>query len=711
MSILERVRAGFDSLEVDEAFRAMAMENLGRWLEEPELAAYRPQIEAAIEAGRWDFLLDCFYQVIPFGTGGRRGPVGVGPNRINPWTIETSIQGHSDWLRRRRGTDDLTVVIAYDVRRFKDARGQYDPGRPNPVLGLSSRDFAEQAAGIYAANGVKVWILPRSSDTYVSTPELSFAIRYLDADGGLNVSASHNPADDNGAKIYNHLGGQEIPPHDEDLARAVAAVTEVKRLSYEEGVERGLILPLTAEVHDAYIDTNVRRSLRSRARSAKVVFTGLHGTGTTTVVEVLRKAGFEVEVEPTQAPFDGDFPSVPFGIPNPEVAQSMDAAVAFADARDADLVMACDPDADRLGLVVRHEGGWRFINGNEMAALVVDYGLRARTWPRPPVVIKTEVTSSLVSRIARAGDAKVVGHLLVGFKYIGEGLRLLEEVGSFYNVEARVQEFLVGVEESHGLLVTHEIRDKDAAGGALWLAEAASLEKERGRTLVDRLEDCWREVGYVRNELISTVMRGATGRSRIKAIQASIRENPPSLINGMKVTAFHDRANPRGPFGRVRSGTDAASRDVLVLEMGDRARLILRPSGTEPKNKVYAEFCGEPGEPLEQAIPRVEAACRELAEAFVSEMLGRVGIHLPRWAIRVSDLVAVEQKQHFAEVLMPGLVERLAADQPAEDWLAEQLSAYGRDGRALVRPGVAAWIAQTGPSEAVAAAVRSLFEL
>ncbi len=711
MSILQRIRAGFDTLDVDESFRSTALENIGRWLESEDLAAYRPQLEGMVEDGKWDLLLDSFYQVIPFGTGGRRGPVGVGPNRINPWTLATSIQGHSTWLARRRRSGDLSVVIAYDVRRFQDARGLYRPDLPSPVLGLSSRDFAERAAGVYAANGVRVYMLPRGSGTYVSTPELSFAIRFLGADGGLNISASHNPADDNGAKIYNHLGGQEVPPHDEELAREVAGVTRVAQVSYEEGVERGLILPLGPEVHEAYVEANLARSLRREARSAHVVFTGLHGTGTTTVLEVLRRAGFRVDLEPTQAPFDGSFPEVPFGIPNPEVAQSMDRAVALAEELGADLVMACDPDADRLGLVVRHGGGWRFINGNEMATLVVRYGLRARSWPRPPIVIKTEVSSSLIARVARAGGAKVVGHLLVGFKYIGEGLRLLEEVGSFYSVEGQLQDFLAGVEESHGVLVTPEIRDKDAAGGALWLAEAASLAKERGRSLVDELEDCWREVGYVRNTLVSTVMRGATGRSRIRAIQASIRENPPRQIGGLRVTAFHDRADPRGPFGRIRSGTDAASRDVLVFQLGETARVILRPSGTEPKNKVYAEYCGEAGEELEAAVPRVDAACRDLAEAFVQEMLSRVDIHLPRWALRVSGLVAVEQKQHFAEVLMPGLVQRIGRGEPAEGWLDAELAAYGRDARGLVRPGVAAWLELSEPEPRVAAGLRALFAL
>ncbi len=711
MNPMDRAASGFATLGVAEAFTRSALQHLGRWLEDEALSAYRGQILAMIDGGRWDLLLDCFYQVIPFGTGGRRGPVGVGPNRINPYTIATSIQGHCAYLKARR-EGALSVVVAYDVRRFQDARGHYDPSQPNPVLGLSSRDFAEIAAGVYAANGVTVHMLARGSSAYLSTPELSFAIRYLGADGGLNVSASHNPADDNGAKIYNHLGGQEIPPHDEALADEVLRVTEVASLGYPAAVEAGLVRALTDDVHAGYIAENLSLSLAPKARSARVVFTNLHGTADTTVLEVLRAAGFDVTLEPVAAEHDGSFPHVPFGIPNPEVPQSMDRAVALADEVGADLVMSCDPDADRLGVVARHGGGWRFLTGNEMAALTVHHGLvRRRAVGRRPIVIKTEVTSSLVSRVARHHGAQVVGHLLVGFKYIGEGLRLLDDVGGFYSAEGTLEDFVAGVEESHGVLVSTEIRDKDAAGGAVWLAEAASLAKAEGRTLVDVLEQIWRDVGYVRNTLVSTVMRGATGRDRIVKIQTAMRAAPPRRIGGRKVLAFHDRADAQGPFGRIRSGTDAASRDVLVFELEGDARLILRPSGTEPKNKVYAEVALPPRDDVAEAVQEADAICDELARSFVGLMLQQVGIDLPPWAITVSDLVPVERKQHFADELMPGLAQRLSEGEAVEPWLDDQLAPYGRDGRVLVRAGVRAWIGATAPTDGVADALRGLFAL
>lgn len=712
--LLSRAQAAFSTLTVPEAVRAAALTRLERWLCDPATVAYVPMIEALAAAGRWELLLDSFYQVIPFGTGGRRGPVGVGPNRINPYTLSSSVQGHCAYLHAR--FEAPAVVIAYDVRRFLDARGLYPKEAPNPVMGLSSRDFAELAAGVYAANGVRVHMLPRGSAAWVSTPELSFSIRHLGAQGGLNVSASHNPPDDNGAKVYDERGGQQVPPYDEELVNRVEQVTEVRSLGYEAAVEAGWVLPLGPEVHQAYLRTNLTRSLWTGPRDVRVVFTALHGTGSTTVLPVLRAAGFGVELEPTQAEPDGRFPNVPFATPNPEVPQSMDRAVALAQATGAELVMACDPDADRLGVVVRHRGGWRFLSGNELGALVVDFALRRGRFTGPPVVFRTEVSSSLVSRVARARGALVVDDLLVGFKYIADGLRALEEQGRFRGIEARVEDFAAGMEESHGVLVTPALRDKDAAGGALLLAESAQEQKQQGRTLVDQLETLWGEVGYVSNRLVSTVMRGATGRARIEQIQASFRASPPRSIGGHPVTAFYDRQDPSGPLGPVLSGTDLGSRDVLVFELGQAGRVILRPSGTEPKNKVYAELVGTPGAGLEQEVPRVDAACQALAEAFVAEMLGRVGLSLPGWAIRVSDLVAVEQKQHFAEVLMPGLAARLEAvlngEHPdVEGWLDAELRPYGKDPRGLVAPGVLAWIYATRAHIAIAEQLGGLFKL
>lgn len=697
---LETVRAAVEALPVRPEVRAAALQNLIRWAGSDELAPYHPQIRSMIDRARWDLLLDSFWQVLPFGTGGRRGPVGVGPNRFNPWTLGASVQGHVAFLREALGAETpLHVVIAYDVRRFRDANNVYDPAVPNPCLGLSSRDFAEIAAGVYAANGVTTTLLPPGSDTYVSTPELSYAIRHLGASGGLNVSASHNPPDDNGGKFYNARGGQEVPPNDERMAAHVDRVERVLSMPYADARARGLVRDYTPDIHAAYIATNLATSLRPE-RAARVVFTGLHGTGDTTVVDVLRAAGFQVDVEPTQAPHDGAFPEVPFRTPNPEVRQSMDRAVRLADTTGADLVMACDPDADRIGLVARGAQGFRFFTGNEIAALVAEYRLTYGRWANP-IVMKTEVTSDLVKRVAERHGAQVVSQLMVGFKYIGDGLGQLEDTGRFGAVTGRPEDFVVGVEESHGVLVTPALRDKDAAGAALALAEYASVLAAEGRTLVDALEGIWVREGYVHNELVSTVMRGAAGKARIDKIQASIRQAPPRTIGAWQVVEVLDRADPQGPLGPIKSGTDAASRDVLVLVLAEPgrapgARLLLRPSGTEPKNKIYVEVVGEPGAPLDTEIPRVAGLARDLALAFAQDMLGRVDITLPTWALRVSDLVAIENKQHFAEVLLTEVRRRVASGEDVASYLDEALKPYGKDPRGLVADAVRAWAAENG---------------
>ena len=733
-ALLATVRSAFASLPVREEVKTQALTHLNRWLTEPTFAAYQPMITTLIAQARWDLLLDSFYQVLPFGTGGRRGPVGIGPNRYNPWTLGASVQGHATWLRQRVEakepgrdftTHPLHIVLAYDVRRYMDAGSVYQgTGATNPCYGMSSRDFAELACGVYAANGVHTTILPRESDTFVSTPELSFAIRHRKADGGLNISASHNPPDDNGGKFYNALGGQEVPPDDETMADEVARVGDVDSIPF---VEAGAFVhPYTTDIHAAYIAVNQQPVYSPHPRGFRqnihVVFTALHGTGDTTVVEVLRAAGFRVTLEPTQATHDGSFKNVPFRAPNPEVRASMNAAIALADSLNADLVMACDPDADRIGLCARDyttkrsdgtPGGFRFFTGNEIAVLLAEHigrNTQGRTLAGSSgIVMKTEVTTGLVRRVAEGWGFRTVNHLLVGFKYIGDGVHQLEANGTFQGLQGTPADFVLGVEESHGALVTTAMRDKDAAGAARLLAEMALDQSllasagERTATLADALRHIWTRCGYVHNELVSTVMRGASGKNTIDRIQASIRANPPTEVGGLRVSAFADRADPAGPLGPIKSGTDAASRDVLVFQFDDRARILLRPSGTEPKNKIYVEYCGEPGEALEASAPRVAAAARALARAFTRDMLARVDIQLPEWALLVSDLVAIEQKQAFANEFVPGLVANLHKPD-VQTWIDEALKSYGKDGRGLVREALAAWAQGQGDVGALAVA-------
>jgi len=599
MSLPEALSAGVDTVDVPDEVRDAARAHLGRWLSEPPFAPYRPAIAALVEAEAWDELVDAFYRVLPFGTGGRRGLVGVGPNRINPWTVATSVQGHVTWLRAGAtgevdGRQPIHVVIAYDVRRFADARGVFPDGAETPVHGLSSRDFAELAARVYAAHGIHAHLLPRGSGGWMSTPELSFAIRHLGAQGGLNLSASHNPPDDNGVKVYDGRGSQLVPPHDQALLDEVAKVDDAEVLDWDAAVASGFVHEVEAGVHAGYVAA-VAAQAGPGPRLLTVGYTPLHGTGC--VHEILAAAGFDVVLHEPQATADGSFPTVPGHVANPENPAAMEHATG---ALDVDLVFGTDPDADRIGCEVRHDGGWVHLTGNDIAALVVHARLDGIARDEQPLVVQTEVTSQLIARIARSHGAAVVDDLLVGFKYIGEVLRQLEEEGRYGHILRDDVSFVAGVEESHGVLTSADMRDKDAAGGAVALATLADREKARGRTLIHVLQDLQRAHGTVRCTQSSVRFEGATGASQMAALLDRLRRAPPASLGGRAVTASFDHRDETGRFGPIRSASDAASRNVLVYHLeaskpDDGARIVLRPSGTEPKVKLYVELQGPRG--------------------------------------------------------------------------------------------------------------------
>jgi phosphoglucomutase/phosphomannomutase len=575
-----------------------ALENLARWRSEPAFVAYRGAIDALIAAERWDVLADSFRQVVPFGTGGRRGGVGVGPNRINPWTIGTSVEGHVRWLTRRFPAQPLSVVIAWDTRGFQDLAGVFPLQLDSPVRGLTSRDLGELAARIYARHGITSYLLPRGSAARVSTPELSWSIRALGASGGLNLSASHNPPDDNGIKVYDQRGAQLVPPDDEDLLHEVAAVADAEPLSWEEAIARGTVRDLDPAVHASYV-AGVASLATPGERAIHVVYSPLHGTGC--VDEVLAAAGFAVERLALQSSPDGGFSTVDGRLPNPERPEALAPAIARATELGATLVLATDPDADRIGCAVRTPDGWQPLTGNEIAALVVDEAL-SKTHLRRPLVVKTEVTSTLVARVAAAGGAAVVGDLLVGFKFVADGLRALEEEGQWAGFSASEVEFAVGCEESHGVLVTARMRDKDASGGGLFLAEAADREARRGRTLLDRLADLAAAHGFVRNTQLNLAFPGAAGQTDMLRLVDRWAASPPATLGGRSVVRSVDHRDPTGRFGPIKSESDRAARTVVALDLAplpgdDGARVILRPSGTEPKLKVYLEQIGTPGQP------------------------------------------------------------------------------------------------------------------
>lgn len=640
MDLLDQVRAGFQTVQVDEEIKSQALRFLETWLKDAEFAGYQPQLHWLITTQQWVGLLDRFFQIMPFGTGGRRGPVGIGPNRMNPWTLGASVQGHCEYLKEKfHGNEPLRVVLAYDVRQFEDKRQQYNAALANPVLHLSSKDFAHQAAGVYAANGIHAWILPADSKRYFATPELSFIIRSQQAHGGLNISASHNPPDDNGGKFYDERGGQPVAPDDQIMADLVEQVTVIKSLPWSDAVRSGRIHFLDEQPHKAYIDLLVKQSLIPPPRfdEIKIVFTPLHGVGAMTAMEVLQQQGFRVTPVESQMTPDGQFPNVT-QTPNPEVPASMDRAAAVAREVQADLVLATDPDADRLGAMIPDgQGDYRYVNGNELASLLTYFKLSKLAsqgrLPKAPIVIRTEVTTSQVTRIARHFKAQVVENLLVGFKFVADVLWHLERDGAYEDVRGTPADFVIASEESHGILLTPQIRDKDAGGAALLLAELALDQKRKGSTVLAYLDQMNRQFGYFRNIGVQMVMTGVLGKKNMARMLDALRATPPQEISGLKVTSMEDLRDEKGRMGSYKGATDFAARNFLIFRLGEQARLILRPSGTEPKAKIYAEVCSAPAgssisaEEWKRTCAAVDAQAERLAADFQKVALGLVGLN------------------------------------------------------------------------------------
>ncbi|AWM37227.1 Phosphoglucomutase [Gemmata obscuriglobus] len=644
MDLLSDARAGFAGIDADAALKEKALGNLETWLTHPDFAAYRPQIEHLCGAGAWSVLLDSFYQVMPFGTGGRRGAVGIGPNRMNLWTLGASVQGHCEYLRQRfPGVAPLKVVLAFDVRQFEDKRKVYNPALPNPVLHLSSREFCQHAAGVYAANGIQAHILPPDSKRYVPTPELSFTVRFLRAHGGLNMTASHNPPDDNGSKFYDDRGSQLVPPEDQLMSEMVDQVTAIKHVPFADAVRAGKVQFLDDAPHRAFIDLCRHESVLGvpKADELRVVYTPMHGCGGFCAGEVLEAQGFRPIPVPEQATPDGQFPNVT-KTPNPEVPECMDRAERVGLETGADLIISTDPDADRLGGMANRspdgKGTFRFLTGNEIAALLTHFKLaqlaRSGSLPAAPIVITTEVTTGQVARIGRHFGAQTIADLLVGFKYHADALWQIESTGQFGDVRGTLKDFVIASEESHGIMATAGVRDKDSACAALLLAEAALYQKRQGSTLVTYLDELNRQFGYFRNELLNIVLTGLEGKVNMGRMLDALRSSPPKTIGGLPVTGFEDLQDESGRMGPFKGDTDKAARNFLIFRLtgdGIGAKVCLRPSGTEPKAKAYIEVSCQPWKP---GTPQADwdAACAEidkrvqlLATDFLTQALATIG--------------------------------------------------------------------------------------
>jgi phosphoglucomutase len=559
---------------------ARAKEYLAREKE----SVFRAEVETLLAAGAPDAqkeLEDRFYRNLEFGTGGLRGIIGGGYNRMNTLVVKSATQGLASYLIKtfpqKAAAGGLSAVIAYDSRHY-------------------SPEFAEAAALVFAANGIKTYLF----SSLRPTPELSFAVRQLGCDTGIVVTASHNPPQYNGYKAYWNDGSQVIPPHDAGIIAEVNAVTTIKELTRREAAARGLLEIIDKAIDEAY-QAMVRSRLfrpdliRARAGEVKIVYTPLHGTGARHVEAVLESLGLRVITVPEQREGNGDFPTVAF--PNPEEAAALDMAVKLGKKEGADVVMATDPDADRFGIAVPSRKDavlkdYVLITGNQLGALLADYVLLSltETGKMPPgaVMVNTIVTTGMQRRVAALYGAGCI-ECLTGFKWIAEVMRKTEASG-----EASV---VFGTEESYGFLVENEVRDKDGISAAAMTAEMTLYWRSRGKGLLDRLEELYRSCGYWQELGISKYFQGPEGPAVMKGIMDEYRRNPPKTLGGIEVEKVRDVQESVWKYPGGRTGADKPvdlpKSDVLQFFLTDGTVVSARPSGTEPKIKFYASCCAE----------------------------------------------------------------------------------------------------------------------
>lgn len=643
--LLEEAKLGFKTLSVSEKFQNQALDFLKQWILEELYSDYLPQIKHLIENKYWDYLLDSFYQIIPFGTGGRRGEVGVGPNRINPFTVKAACQGHAQFLLKQYGDDAKSrgVALAYDVREFFGNK-YLSNDIENPVKNLKCIDLAEQAAQVYAGNGIKVYIF----EDIRTTPELSFTIRHLNCVGGNVFSASHNPPEHNGQKVFDEYGGQLIPPDDENLVKEVVEkVTKIENINFEEGKTNGLIEIVGEKVDKEYIKAATSISL-SDERDIKIVYTPLHGTGLQNVFKALASLGFPVEKDPKTSNPSGKFENITFNIPNPEVIQSFETPLKYAKEVNADLLLSSDPDSDRFGAMVKHNGDYVFLNGNEIGVVLTHYGLTKKkpTKENLGIVIKTVVTTNLIGEIAKHNNCEVIGDLLVGYKYVGAEMNRLEKEGKIDNV-------IFSCEESHGYLAGSYARDKDSAPAAVWFSELAAALKKEDKTIIDYLNQIYAKYGYFRNYLTEIRLPGAEGKGQIDKIQKSLRDNPPQSFGRFNIEKFEDYLN-RKP---IVSSTDEASKNVLAFHLKPvtgtiSIKITIRPSGTEPKIKMYFEIGSEPFEieMLEEVKEKIEKIREELEKDFMQVCYRIIGIDFPDRGFLLFWQLPLQDKLRYFEI-------------------------------------------------------------
>lgn len=536
---------------------SVIQEKVNAWLN----GNYDAETKEAIKKLLPDELADSFYQNLEFGTGGLRGIMGAGTNRMNKYTVGMATQGFANYLKKALGDKEIKVAIGHDSRN-------------------NSRFFAETVANVFGANGIKVYLF----EALRPTPELSFAIRYLGLDAGVMCTASHNPKEYNGYKAYWNDGSQLVPPHDKNVIKEVEAINSVDEVKWDGGAAN--ISLLGKEMDDAYMNMVKALSVCPEAialqHDLKIVYTPIHGTGIMLVPEVLKRYGFDnVTIVEEQATPNGNFPTVVY--PNPEESEAMSIGLKKARELNADILLGTDPDADRVGIGVKnHKGEWILMNGNQTAVLAFTYVIESRIAAglaqKNDMVISTIVTTDMINEIARENGVACY-NVLTGFKWIAQLIR--EKEGK--------ENYIVGGEESFGLMIGSGTRDKDAVSAVAVLCEMAAVEKQNGKSLFDKLMELYIKYGFYLESLISITKKGMNGQKEIAEMMEGYRNNPPKEINGTPVVQLLDYQLQKGKnllTGREWD-IELPKSNVLQFLLDDGTKISGRPSGTEPKIKFY----------------------------------------------------------------------------------------------------------------------------
>lgn len=598
MSVTEAI-SKVEAAAADGNLTAGTPGHVASWLQKECMAEYHDRILALVESADWRKLDELFWTSIPFGTGGRRGPMGeFGPATINDRTIAESAHGLASYLKASSKTEAGSAVVTSDTRN-------------------QSTHFAKLTATTLAAHGLKVFLF----EDHRATPELSYAVRKLNCDIGVMISASHNPPADNGFKAYWNNGAQVIPPHDKGIIEHVNAAEVIPTTDYDACIASGQIEIIGQQIDESYIHEVVQLS-RSDNRSINAIFTPLHGVGESSIYRILQSAGFDgVSIFEDHQATDGNFPNVPNHLPNPELLEVFDPVLDWVKANnaDCDLILASDPDADRLGVMVRNsEGNFTPISGNQTGALIADYLLNKAkvdgSLTADHYLVETLVTTPLVKAVGDAYGAKTFDQLLVGFKWIAQ---TMEENG--------VENFVFGCEESIGFLAGSYCRDKDGAIGALFILELAAELKAQGKTLLDHLDELYSRHGYHAEGQKSIYCTGPTGKTKIDGLMQTLREQPPEQfgpIRFVEVADYKTGQRKSIPSAQQVGTIENPSGDLLIYHSATdgpvRLQIAARPSGTEPKIKFYF-FCQSEltaGRNLNQAKGEGDSVMKEVITAL-----------------------------------------------------------------------------------------------